>query len=408
MKSIKIIHIYFAAAVLALSALACGELSVGIETPDGEQTSIEDSVSATLTSQAPTETVEPTAVPLSWMDSAAQADYSLPAELAGLVYRQGDNIWLAADDSNPLVVAADVFYAQLSPDLTKLVYVDSIYEEENLVLLDLNTGERKNLTDTPTVMEGGMQWWPSNPDIMVFNQTPQDESGMWAGFLGAIDLKTGEHFDLDMQSRSVSGFALSPDGRTILYDDSGAPVLYLWGEGISRLDMAGYGVNYEFYRAPAWSPDGKMAAFYATRTATDGGATEAAIVLVNFETGQAREMHPNRTIGQRGGPEIAFSPDGRWLAVVNPGEESVVNGGPMALWVMAVDGSEEHYLGYGTGPMWNPAGDTLLYTMWPLPGQSDGSFQSDAHITMIHTGEWTPQEIVPLLGSTLLSWYELP
>lgn len=211
-----------------------------------------------------------------------------------------------------------------------------------------------------------------------------------------------------MQASSFSGFALSPDGRTIMYDDAGQPIMYIWEEGISRLNMAGYGLNYETYRAPAWSPDGNTVAFYATRPASDGGPTEAAIVLVDLASGQVRELHPHRTVGQRGGPEIAFSPDGLWLAVVNPGEQSVLNGGPMAMWVLAVNGSEEHYFGFGSGPVWSPTSEKLLFTLWPTPGTGGGSFQQDAHITLVQVSDWTLNEIGPLVGSELLSWYAMP
>jgi Tol biopolymer transport system component len=252
-----------------------------------------------------------------------------------------------------------------------------------------------------------VQWWAARPGVLVFNQTPQDEGGWWAGYLGAIDLATGERMDLDMLSSSYSGFVLSPDGRTILYDDAGSPVLYRWDEGIVRLYMPDYGLDYTRYAAPAWSPDGSLSAFYATRQGIEG-TTEAAIVLVNLQTGQARELHPHQSFGQRGAPEIAFSPDGKWLAVVNPGEAETVQNGPMSLWVLAVDGSSETYLGYGTGPVWSPTGDKLLFTLWPPVGSGGGSFQEDAHITLTVAGEWALQEMDPMVGSTLFDWVALP
>jgi Tol biopolymer transport system component len=393
--------------VLSVAALACGRLYVEVNYPEENQTAIEDAVSATLTSLPLSPTPEPTAVQASWMESAELAPYTLPVGLAGLVYRQNNQIWVVNESGFPVLAADETYAAQISPDLTQMVYIDAIYEAEDLVLRDLNTGAEERLTDTPTILEGAMQWWPARPGVLVFNQTPEEQLGPWAGYLGAFDLENNQRMDLDMQSSSYSGFALSPDGRAILYDDAGNPLMYLWGEGISRLNMPGYGLDYESYAAPAWSPDGKTAAFYASRRGTEG-ATECAIVLVDLEAGQAREMHMHRSYGQRGGPEIAFSPDGRWLAVVNPGEDETVQNGPMALWVLAVDGSEEYYLGYSTGPVWSPDGGQLLFTQWPAPGSGGGSFQEDAHITLTEAGEWSLQEISPLVGSTLLSWHELP
>ncbi|HKJ28368.1 MAG TPA: hypothetical protein VJ965_12065 [Anaerolineales bacterium] len=396
------------ALVLTLSALACGQVAVGVATPKPEDSNVADSVAATLTHMPPAETPEPTAAIPTWMDTAELAPYTVSPDLAGLVYRQNENIWVVDDRGYPVLAAANIYAGQLSPDLTQLVYVDGIYEVEDLVLRNLNNSTEQRLTDTPNILEGAVQWWSARPGVLVFNQTPQDELGPWAGYLGAIDLAASERMDLDMLSSSYSGFALSPDGRTILYDDAGSPVLYRWDEGIIRLYMPDYGLNYTHYAAPAWSPDSTLCAFYATRQAADGAVTEAAIVLVNLETGQARELHSHQSFGQRVGPEITFSPDGKWLAVVNPGEAETVQNGPISLWALAVDGSTETYLGYGTGPMWSPTGDRLLFTLWPPVGAGGGSFQEDAHITITEVGQWSLQEVSPMVGSTLFDWVALP
>ena len=411
MKKINRRLLVFTLAVLMISAIACGQFDIGIETPITPTNTIsaEEIDSANLADRSPSTGEKPEGSnSLSWIDTAAEAGYSLPVELSGLVYRQDNNIWLVGVNGTPVLVAADnMSYGRLSPDLSQLVYIDPADEAEDLVLLDLNTKESRQLTDTPNVYERSVRWWPAQPGVLIFNLMNKDELGPWSGLLGAYQLDKELATDLDIVSRSWHGFSLSPDGNSILYDDAGKPVLYRWNEGIFPLDLTSYGVDYTNFSAPAWSPDGKTIAFHATRTPEDGGPTEAAFVLVNLETGQTHELHPHHSIGQRGPAEIAFSSDGRWLAVVIPGEMEALQG-PMSLWVLAVDQSEEHYLGFGTGPLWNPSSERLLFTLWPDLGTGGGSFQEDAHTTMVEAGKWTPQEIVPLTGSSLQNWFPLP
>ena len=401
-------HIYTKILFLLTITILAVSCTNGQNTTAPNQSAIEQSVSATLTSIAPSQSDLPAPTPetAAWLDTATPAAYTLPPELAGLVYRKGEQIWLVSDNGTPLLVADEIYYAALSPDLTRLLYINDIYEAEDMVLRNLNTGTDQQLTDTPTIQEGSVHWWPARPGVLVFNQMPIEQLGPWAGYLGAFDLASNQRLDLDMESSSYSGFALSPDGQTILYDNAGMPMRYTWGAGAAPLDIAS--LNFESYAAPAFSPDGQTAAFYANRQSVSTGGTQAAIVLVDLETNQTTTLHPHNSIGQRGGPEIAFSPDGQWLAVVNPGEEGQTAAGPIALWVLAVDGSSETYLGYGSGPVWSPDGKSLLFTKWPPPGTGGGSFQQDAHITLTTVGEWNQEEIVPLVGSTLLDWYKIP
>lgn len=413
---------YHASYILMLFTLAALLLGCsGRQTePENGQSSIEQSVAATLSSIAAEHTsvaadvptistpIPQTSLEPTWLNTAELAGFTLPPELAGLVFRLNNQLWLVNANGQPALIGAEIYEGALAPDLTRLVYVSSIYEAEDLVLRNLNTGDEQQLTDTGSIHEGAAQWWAAQPEMLVFNQVPVDQGGPWAGYLGAVDLASGERLDLDMESASYNGFTLSPDSRTIAYDDAGSPVLYVLNEGRKPLNMADYGLDFERYAALAWSPDGQTLAFYASRISPTSGVTEAAIVLLNLATNQTTQLHLHHSLGQRGGPEIAFSPDGQWLAAVNPGEEAMQQYGPMALWVIAVDGSNEQYLGYGTGPVWSPDSTQLLFTHWPPLGQSAGSFQQDAHTTLVKVGEWNLLDINDLLGSFLLDWYPLP
>lgn len=389
-----------AVGVLILISLACGELDINIESPSTE-------VMETATQTPVVEVFTPT--PPSgrdWLSLASRLDTEVPQVLAGLFYRQGDSLYLVDRAGIPLEVAIGISDASLSPDLSQLVYTS---QEEDLFLFDMNTGDITRLSDTPVMFERGVQWWPGRPDVVVYNMIPSEELGPWAGYLGAYDLTDGEPRTLDTVSNSYNGFALSPDGRAILYDDGGMPVLYTWGAGVTKLNLENRGYVYSNYHAPAWSPDGSRVAFVAVGydENSESGASQAAVVIYRLVDGQIEIRHEYELYGMRGEPELTWSPDGQYIAVTTPGDATTGNG-PVSLWVLSMAGEADRYLGYSTNPVWSPDGHYLVYINWPDFGTEQGSFQQDAHVTMMQTGLWEPQEVPDLLGSTLMGWYEIP
>ena len=128
---------------------------------------------------------------------------------------------------------------------------------------------------------------------------------------------------------------------------------------------------------------------------------ESATVIYDPRDNSVDVLHRYLGHGQRGGPENAWSPDGEWLAVVNPGE--IGDGiGPMALWVMRPDGSEEHHLGFAGPPVWSPDGKYMIYPQWEIGA-------SGPHpVVMVEAGVWEPIVIEDLEGSTLDKWIYLP
>lgn len=403
--------------ILVLPILACGTFSVGLVTPSPSIDPVAGIVEETLTAMETEEnsTGEGSATPqtLDWLRNAEGQGIDLPGYLGGLFYRSTvtNQLYLVNQNGTAVDISPpdySGYAASLSPETFALIYTNTMEEGEEIMLYDPGSGESRMLTNTPTLFERGAQWWPANAGKIVFNYIPEDQLGPWSGYLGAYDIQTGEYLTLDDQNGSFSEFAPSPDGRTIAYDDGGQPMLYDWENGSSPLDQDSFGIRFETFRAPAWSPDGRKIAYWVTggQSPTNGN-TLTAILIVDFENHTAAVMHEYNSVGMRGEPEIAWSPDGNWLAVVNQGEANATRSG-VALWVMRADGSEEHPLGYGSGPHWSSDGKRLLYTQWPEPGIGGGSFQEDAHITVVETGVWQPEEIGGLLGSEIKGWLKLP
>ena len=395
--------------IIVLVSLACGQLSVGVETPISTDTLVDEMAEATLAALDNQEAVLPDpdlndGGPIWLENEEIPTGLTFPEYLAGLVY-VSDGVWVVDKNGLSHLAFGQPFSGgAFSPDGTDYLYSSTMNEGEDILLFNLASGEVNQLTDTPTVFERGYQWWPARDNIIVFQFIPEDMLGPWNGFLGAYDLLTGEYIIIDDQQGSSSSFALSPDGEKIAYIEGKQPVVYTWGQGSTTIDTEGLGLEFTSFSSPAWSPDGKKIAFHAAGGPQDetSGAYQSATVIIDLENNSANVLHEYFQMGQRGGPEIVWNPNGEWLAVVNPGE-IVVDGSPMIMWLMREDGSEEIHFGFSTSPRWSPDGKYLTYIEWPPVGVTE------AHsIKMIEVGVWEPVILEDLEGDYIIDWIALP
>jgi WD40 repeat protein len=152
--------------------------------------------------------------------------------------------------------------------------------------------------------------------------------------------------------RTVTGLALSPDGKTLAVAGSG---VRLWQTATGRplgaaLPSAGRGR----YRAVAFSPDGSM-------LATLGPDGTARI----WSVATRQEIGAPMTVGGRGAQTgaVAFSPDGRTLVTVGAG-------GRIQLWSVATHKPDGRPMAAGPATIvvaFSPGGATMA------TGGSDGS-----------------------------------
>jgi Tol biopolymer transport system component len=337
-----------------------------------------------------------------WLeDENTISGLTFPAYFSGLSFRD-DSVWLVDQNGVAKMVMGQPADGQISPDGTGFLFAGSAYSGD-IFYYNMSSGEVTQLTHTPDVQEGGYRWWPERNNIIVFNFVPEDEIGPWNGYIGAFDFVTGETTIIDDQHGSGSAFGLSPDGERIAYVEGSQPVIYTWGEGAEPIDFQALGLEFSSFSAPAWSPDGQLVAFHAGGGAEEAGTggRESATVIYDPRDNSAAVLHRYVSHGQRGGPEIAWSPDGAWLAVVNPGETGD-DIGPMALWVMRPDGSEEHHLGFTGPPVWSPDGSYMIYPQWEIGA-------SGPHpVVMVEAGVWEPIVMDDLAGSFLDKWIDLP
>lgn len=408
MTNKKVLTIIFS--ILLLGIIACGQVSIGVETPTPTADTVGDIVSATLTAlPLDTTTIKNDRTPGSWPHSLGETltkGKSFSPDFAGLLFRDEAGLWVVDKTGVSILLTEDGF-ATLSPSGNQILYYSDMDSGDDIFLKDLSSGETRQLTNTPSTYESPASWWPGRPNIIVFNYVPIDKTGMWYGYLGAYDLESGEYLILDGESGSWEKFALSPDGETIIYDKQGLPMIYRWGLGVEPFPQEEYGMDYERFYSPKFSPDGTKLAFTVSggmlgeSSEADPGA-KLAVIVVDLEAKTTTTLHTFNSFGFRGGPEITWSPNGEWVTCVNPGEV-LEDGLPMALWAVKADGSEEHYLGFSTGVIWNPDSSSFLYIQWPKLGVEGGTEK----FMKVEIDTWTPSEIPEFSDLYLIDWVDL-
>jgi Tol biopolymer transport system component len=367
---------------LVSAALLCG---CGSEaTPVEEATAASDTSPASTAARAATSTatevVGPAVTPtLEPMDPMPGLVYAAPVPEKGivgpfLVESDGRSTQLG-DKPNPA----------LSPDRSQVLYSD----KDDIWILDLETEKTRNLTKTNDRIETFYQWWPANPDLIVFQYQPMDDAGPDAGFLTSMKPDGTNVLLLDEEARSFSPAALSPDGQSIAYDRAGQPWIYHFNAGKMPIFPKSF-TGFHIAVNPAWSPDSRQIAWqlFGIPTAED---SNSAVAVLDLDTFTVNRIHEYPVDGGSGiGPHhLAWSPDGKWLAVANPGESDKVS-----LWAMLPDGSEEHYIGSGDLPIWSPDGSMLVYSV-------SGS------VFAVKTGEWIPAQVKLPESAQVIDWVKL-
>jgi Tol biopolymer transport system component len=89
--------------------------------------------------------------------------------------------------------------------------------------------------------------------------------------------------------------------------------------------------------------------------------------------------------------QFAFSPDGRWLAMVNQSDPLTLRYGP-AVWVLPLAGGDPILLGAGTSPVWSPDSTRLVFTQ-----SSGGAFDQD-FLQLVLAESWEPVQLEDMPG----------
>ena len=219
---------------------------------------------------------------------------------AGLVLQDTGGLWLVRPGGRRerVLEATD---ARLSPDGSHAVFAapPNAASKNDIWLADLQTGERRNLTQTPQQDEGAPQWWPGRPGIIAFAL-----NGFMPTGLLTVSVTGGEATIID--SGASGPYAFVPDGKAVIYSQYSGRAMRA-GDGVSELDLRSFGLPYENYRGFVITQDGRYLAFEAWPPQTG----DAAIVVLDLQERTAETLHTYR-VG--GGAETFFMRRGAQMA----------------------------------------------------------------------------------------------
>ena len=273
-----------------------------------------------------------------------------------MVYSSAGQLWQIGADWQPKLLFDDGT-AVLEPNGRRLLSV----KEGDIWLTDLDSQQTLNLTNTPNQTECCAQWWPNQSNIIFLGIEPGPDGRIPA----QLDLTTNELTLLEVNNqKSTTPLAAAPNGTSFAFDVATEEAWIQMTNEMTQFDPYAYGLpetlELRAIGAPAWSPDSQKLAWIMVLADTAAPEGPPAVVLGVFNLAQreARLLHPYGDFLAQDGwftPPV-WSPDGQWLAYDVLSLDADTHG----LWVLATDGSSEHYVG-GQNPVWSPEGDWLTY-----------------------------------------------
>jgi hypothetical protein len=317
----------------------------------------------------------------------APTESQTPADpLAGLVFQTPEGLWMVGHDGQPRKLVDDQ-RAAVSPDGRFVAYAAG--DPSDLWLLDLSTGERRNLTDTPDRYEMSPQFWKAQPDLLVFESKPTSQELFGSGFPTLVHLDGSGYQVLD--TTRGGPISLSPDGQNLAFGCCDAPgVIYNLSSGAAPFYPQEYGVQADKLFMPAYSPDGTQLAWHVGgQDLVPGGSYQNGVALFDLNSQQGRLLF-NTTAGGGEYPEyLRWGPGGAWLAYVAYGTEMF--GRRPALYALEPQADQAILVGEGFNPVWNVDGSQLAYS---TQGQDAG----DQKMWLVAPGNWKQPQLVPFPG----------
>ena len=279
---------------------------------------------------------------------------------AGLIYSTAETLWGIDVDGSP-VALIDEPTARVSPDGARAVFATGLTDvrASDIWLVDLRTGTRRNVTNTPDREEVNPLWWPGRSDVIGFGSA-EDIEIPDEGYPTVIRVDGTGYEVLDDEEGGPVG--LSPDGALAAYggyDHLGR--IYRWGGEPEPFDPNAHGISVDKLYVPAWHPDGRHLAWEVGGDLTGEGLWQIGIVVFDLQAGTSQLLHAYEPKGGSFPHYLAWSPDGEWLAFVTY-QEPPSSGRLPNLWVVRPQDQNEVYVGGGVDPVWSPDGQLLAFT----------------------------------------------
>jgi len=253
-----------------------------------------------------------------------------------------------------------VLYPNLSMDGKTLVFerdfgiwkLDTATAKVEKVSITLRgTPSAPPLSERVTVTSGfrGLEVSPDGKKIVVVAR----------GEVWAAAKEGGEAFRVTRNPDADDDPHWSPDSAQLAYLSEGGGARQLMVYDFAKKESRALTTAPRVHGTPVWAPDGKRIAY-----AVDG--TE--IRVRTIEDGSEKTLYTGKF--SRGGVNMAWSPDGEWVAAFLPGVKNFHNA-----WLLRSDGSAAEQVSwlpnaFGGWVRWTPDGSSLLWVTGQRTEQS--------------------------------------
>jgi len=337
-------------------------------------------------------------------DSATPLPPSLPSDaqaLDGLTYANMDTaqIYRIASGGQGVAILQGTF-ARFSSDGVLALFESS----GDIFLAEPMDNPGVNLTNTPDRLENIPQWLPLNPLKIVFNSkgvNEAQEKGWDNDVLGYLSMMNtdGSEYSVLADVTSYTAPAITSDGSTIAYEQSGVPMLYEIGKGPRPFDSTLYGYQSgtgTAFTSPSFSPFGRWLTWWVSENISQPDK-RFSLVLFDLLSNTSTTLHTYAPLAGTSGwlPNPVWNGNDDWIAYQTRGEATAWD-----LWISHPDGSEAYRLGLATNPVWSPDLGRLAYVQWPP--RSDSYLAASASI--IEVPSWNVQQTNLPAGSIPLVW----
>lgn len=328
-----------------------------------------------------------------------------PFALDGLIYADpGQGQVLMGDPG--LALMQGVTYVNFSSNGLQALFERS----GDIFLAEPMDNPGRNITNTTNSLELLPQWWPGRPSKIVFHSmgvNEAQEKGWARDYLGYVTLMNidGSEYQVLGDGPSLSKPAMSPDGKTVAFDQDGWPMLYEIGSGRRAFDAAQFGFMQTpgdgfFFTSPSFSSDGRWLTWWVSQ---DESVPQRSFSLVVFDlVGKTHTTlysynAPGEIRGWLDNP--VWSPNG-WLIAFHARFPDSAG----ELWIAQIGGAMLQRIRLGTNPVWSPDGTHIAYIQYPPAPELDPL----SHLSIIEFGSWNTQQTNLPPGSIPLNWIQRP
>lgn len=237
-------------------------------------------------------------------------------------------------------------YPRFSPDGASIAFKRAgAGATSDVWLIDPNGDGLRQLTAPP--LDAGLPQWFPDGRRLAFASHRDGRYGLWS-----LDFESGSLAFLHPLSDVSRYWELSPTGRTIAYNSTGAETINVWTAPVGSATEQQITFDREYMAFPAWSPDEKLIALQFKR----GDDTHIGIVPASGGTAEQLTHEHGQSWG------ASWSPDGDKIAFAG------FRDGFWNLWWISRSTKEKKKLtdyedlaAFVRWLTWSPRGDQIVY-----------------------------------------------